>query len=207
MDARHLKFGLLACLVIAGCQSGGNTELMERELRLQEDRIYYLEDELARCCKAMQECQQGDAPVPPNGPSTPRRPSTQPAPGPGGDLPKVELEMPAVPQPGPVDSGPGPAINQMPSLFEPPTPAALSQREPPTALRIVKPRDSHANAADVKLPSVEASDEPRGPVRMRFATAAEDWSLAERAAAASQASPRTAAGSGTPSRPQWSPYR
>ena len=37
---------ILVLLLISGCRSGGNMELIERELRLQEDRIYQLEDAL-----------------------------------------------------------------------------------------------------------------------------------------------------------------
>ena len=42
----------LACLisVFAGCKSDFNQQLLERELRLQEDQIYQLQDELSDKC-------------------------------------------------------------------------------------------------------------------------------------------------------------
>jgi hypothetical protein len=47
-------------LLLAGCQSG-NTELLERELRLQEDKIYQLQFELEDCCKSLEDCGQENA--------------------------------------------------------------------------------------------------------------------------------------------------
>ena len=49
-----------ALLLVAGCQSG-NTELLERELRLQEDKIYQLQFELEDCCKSLEDCGQENA--------------------------------------------------------------------------------------------------------------------------------------------------
>jgi len=40
-------------LLLAGCRSDGSRELLERELRLQEDRIYRLEDELDDKCRQL----------------------------------------------------------------------------------------------------------------------------------------------------------
>ena len=43
------------CIVAPGCKShGSNQELLERELRCQEDRIYQLEDELDEACYALE---------------------------------------------------------------------------------------------------------------------------------------------------------
>ncbi len=39
----------LACLALAGCRSDPNTALLERELRLQEDKIYALQDRVEDC--------------------------------------------------------------------------------------------------------------------------------------------------------------
>jgi hypothetical protein len=46
-----LAVGLCAA---PGCKSHGNSELLERELRCQEDRIYQLEDELDEACYALE---------------------------------------------------------------------------------------------------------------------------------------------------------
>jgi hypothetical protein len=200
MDARYLTASLLATVLLAGCQSGGNTELMERELRLQEDRIYHLEDELARCCQAMQARQEGE--IQQTAPAPSRRP-TPPSPSvPTGPLPAVELEMPAIPGPAPT---PVPPVNETPSLFQRPRPP--SGGEPGTALRIVKPAASPPRLADANPPSIESPpDQPRPPVRMRFASAADEWSTAAAPDRQRSALPRPAAGD-APRRPQWSPYR
>ena len=44
----------ICCAVAPGCKSNGNSELLERELRCQEDRIYKLEDELDEMCYALE---------------------------------------------------------------------------------------------------------------------------------------------------------
>src|SRR5688572_13522427 len=128
MDARHLVAVLLVGL--AGCQTGGNTELMERELRLQEDRIYYLEDELARCCEAMK-CREADLAASSDGHSTakpaPARRPASAAPSGNDALPKVELDLPDAPAP----------LNSLPSLFEPGSPTSDDSKG--TAMRIVRP--------------------------------------------------------------------
>ena len=41
-----VALALTACAAAPGCKSNGDSELLERELRCQEDRIYQLEDEL-----------------------------------------------------------------------------------------------------------------------------------------------------------------
>jgi len=46
---------LVACCAAPGCKSNnGSSELLERELRCQEDRIYQLEDELDEACYALE---------------------------------------------------------------------------------------------------------------------------------------------------------
>src|SRR5262245_28231987 len=40
--------GLLVALALAGCQSGGQSDLVTRELRMQEDQIYAMEDYLSQ---------------------------------------------------------------------------------------------------------------------------------------------------------------
>lgn len=69
----------LACVACWGCQSGGNLDLVERELRIQEDRIYQLEDYIEEYQAMLESCRRendalknelesrGDTPMPPAG--------------------------------------------------------------------------------------------------------------------------------------------
>ena len=209
MDARHCITILIACCFLPGCQSGGNTELMERELRLQEDRIYYLEDQLARCCEEIQsrdrELASPGASKTSAKPTPALRNSSAPPAGVPMDttLPKVELDLPSQPAPP----------NSFPSLFDPVQPA--SENEAGTAMRIVRPP---------ARPPLLAAGQPAGPShppRMRFASTLESgptgaskrvmmqWSAAPGEHDLDQpASPRTATATSAGSRrPQWSPYR
>jgi hypothetical protein len=215
MDAHHLAMLILGSLFIAGCQSGGNTALMERELRLQEDRIYYLEDELARCSEAMQ-CAQSELAALRNGPSpalssAPARHTTASPPAATDTMPKVELELPDEPAP----------LNSLPSLFEPSSPA--SEDSQGTAMRIVRPSSAAAAATVRSTPPAAEGGETSAPPRMRFASTLENsgektsprvvmqWSAAggdRESPEAASAATRTAVSTDTvPRRPQWSPYR
>lgn len=49
MRITRLRLCVLALLLAAGCRGGGRNELIERELRMQEDKIYQLEDMLDQC--------------------------------------------------------------------------------------------------------------------------------------------------------------
>jgi hypothetical protein len=102
MDRRSFIPFALVGLAALGCASGGNTELMQRELRLQEDRIYFLEDELSEKCKELRKCQEelvrakgGEAPTgsPPAEPAG-SAPATWPS-----DTPPIEVEIPNLPSP------------------------------------------------------------------------------------------------------------
>jgi hypothetical protein len=120
---------------------------------------------------------------------------------PPDEIPKVELEMPSV------LPSPSPAINEMPSLFDPPRPSRSESAG--TAVRIVKPASSSAVAVNATPSAVEPQpDQPKwdkapSPIRMRFAT-----TIDQAPASATAATPRMAVGgSAAPRRPQWSPYR
>lgn len=47
----------MVCLVISGCHGGVETDILERELRLQEDHVYQLKDCLAHYRQLLTECQ------------------------------------------------------------------------------------------------------------------------------------------------------
>jgi len=49
---------VLACVSLTGCRSGGRKELLTRDLRLQEDRIYELEDMLDQMECQLESCRR-----------------------------------------------------------------------------------------------------------------------------------------------------
>ncbi|MBN2215964.1 MAG: hypothetical protein JW719_01175 [Pirellulales bacterium] len=57
MEVRRLEYVLLACvLALGGCRAARNTAALEQELRLQEDRIYQLQDCLQETQAALEAC-------------------------------------------------------------------------------------------------------------------------------------------------------
>ena len=58
MKRLPIAIALGLALVATGCRSGGNQELLERELRWQEDRIRHLEAHLCECEQQLQACEQ-----------------------------------------------------------------------------------------------------------------------------------------------------
>lgn len=115
---------LLATLQV-GCQSHLNSQLLERELRLQEDQIYRLQDVLDEKCARLESVVQenaslkrqlgygGGEPTPSRGPaSSPRRSSGGPSGGaPAFVPPSIELSDPAPPS-----ALPAPLLEGVPPL-------------------------------------------------------------------------------------------
>jgi len=59
MEVRRLIYLLVACLMaLGGCRAGRNTAMLEQELRLQEDRIYQLQDCLQETQASLEACSQ-----------------------------------------------------------------------------------------------------------------------------------------------------
>src|SRR5262245_23395028 len=51
---------VLLCGLLLGCQSTGRKDLMTRDLRLQEDRIYELEDMVEQLECELESCRRGE---------------------------------------------------------------------------------------------------------------------------------------------------
>lgn len=163
---------LLAAGLVAGCKSDLNQQLLERELRYQEDQIYQLQDELQEKCARLERAAQENvslrrqlgvgendpAAAPRTNPVRPR-PATA-APG----LVPPAIEAPDLPRAAP-PAGPlvPPALDGVPPLPDrseaPPSgPAAVPARPvvdgessltlPPAAMRV----DPAARPAAVALP-------------------------------------------------------
>ena len=131
-------------LVMTGCKSDLNQQLLERELRYQEDQIYQLQDELAEQCARLEHVagensslrkqlgvSAGDAATPGRG-RQPRMPGVPPAtPVP----PAIEIPDagPRLPRGGPAPRGGGPPVDLAPPTLEgvPPLPAEPGRSGPP----------------------------------------------------------------------------
>lgn len=144
-------------LGIAGCRHADvNRELVERELRLQEDELYRLHDEVAKCEKLLeaarrenavlerelQQARAGTAVPPELVPALPPAPTDPPparAPRPDSFMPPVDVAPPKV---------------EVPGLEGPPPAAPPGERSSWRSTRGVRPA-SYEQAAD------EASGEPK----------------------------------------------
>lgn len=118
-----------ACLALCGCRVDPNVPILERELRLQEDKIYQLEGQLAEHRAALESCRRqaggatGVCPLPAGPPA-----AVGPLLGPAA---KVEPSEPVVPQP-PIVELPGQPQTQMPdSLRSKIAPPAIEVPTPP----------------------------------------------------------------------------
>ena len=182
--ARRRLWVLAAATLLAGCKSDLNQQLLERELRYQEDQIYQLQDELQEKCARLDRMAgentslrrqlgvaDNDPGVAPRAnPSRPRPASAAP-----GLVPPA-IEVPDLPRSPAAPAGPlaPPALDGVPPLptrsevgptGREPTPALpVSDGEPlalPPAAAVVDPAARPASvfvpAADVRRLSFDAS--------------------------------------------------
>ncbi|MFM8578225.1 MAG: hypothetical protein ACKOCN_05430 [Planctomycetaceae bacterium] len=163
---------LLATLLVAGCRSDINQQLLERELRLQEDQIYRLQDELhQKCARLDREIvensslrrQLGMPEGTTNGQPARRLPArAAPASaGPGGlTPPKIEF----VPPP----SGIGTGNTLQPPSLKPPTgeglpPAAISPTPQGASTLPSSPAPGATIDTGARTRSAAGADESDGP--------------------------------------------
>ncbi|MFV2066077.1 MAG: hypothetical protein ACC645_03795, partial [Pirellulales bacterium] len=59
-STKHYVFAALLGLLLVGCQSSFDTDVLERELRMQEDYIYELQDEIEQYKRALGKCEKQD---------------------------------------------------------------------------------------------------------------------------------------------------
>ena len=136
--------GFLACAICAGCQNRAAQELLERELRLQEDRIYQLEDRLALAKSELNDYREGKPQTTPRSESPLQRLFNPP----GG------IDEPAAPpfEPPKIEA---PTI-EIPPLTPPKidAPAFPQQNQPPTQRPAIPPQSS-------RPPQIEAPPLPQ----------------------------------------------
>ncbi len=126
--AAALVVAVLGCMLV-GCQSHTlNSQLLERELRLQEDQIYRLQDVLDEKCARLEYVAQenaslkrqlgyGDAAPPKARPSPSTGRSSSSSGGPAFVPPTIELSDPAPPSTLPLPAAP-PVLEGVPPLPE-----------------------------------------------------------------------------------------
>lgn len=144
--ARHYGWLAAAALFAAGCKSDLNQQLLERELRYQEDQIYQLQDELADKCARLEHAagenaslrkqlgvSDADAAAPSRG-RRPRAPGVPPATTvpPAIQIPDAAPRLPR--GGGPAPRGDAPPVDLAPPTLEgvPPLPAEPGRSSPTT---------------------------------------------------------------------------
>ncbi|MFM8413854.1 MAG: hypothetical protein ACKOCX_03930 [Planctomycetota bacterium] len=161
LRSRHCRPGLVLAAALAalaaGCKSDLNQQLLERELRYQEDQIYQLQDELAEKCARLEHVagenvslrrQLGVSDTDPAAPSRGRRPRTPGVP-PAATVPPA-IEVPdAGPLPAPRGGGP-------PTDLAPPTLEGV----PPLPAEPGKPPVTSDAGEGLSLPPAAASFDP-----------------------------------------------
>jgi hypothetical protein len=190
-----LAAGIALCLV--GCKSDLNQQLLERELRYQEDQIYQLQDELAEKCARLEYVagensslrkQLGVSDADSAAPSRGRRPRTPGVPPATNVPPAIEIpDAPRLPRGGPAGQGggatpraDGPPVDLAPPTLEgvPPLPAEPGRSTPttdsgsglslPPAAAIIDPAARPIEAAGEESPVRTATTDAPPPALVRL---------------------------------------
>jgi hypothetical protein len=172
---------VMAVGVAAGCKSDLNQQLLERELRYQEDQIYQLQDELQEKCARLDSVasentslrrQLGVGDTDPVSRTRPARPTPATPAAPIAVPPAIQIpdagRGPAGPPPGAPAAIPGglapPALDNIPPL--PVKPSSVTE---PAPLSLPAPLDAAAKPASVPVAVPVAYDQPLSdgrPVRL-----------------------------------------
>lgn len=168
-----------AALLAAGCKSDLNQQLLERELRYQEDQIYQLQDELAEKCARLEHVagentslrrQLGVSDTDPAAPSRGRK-ARPPGVAPAATVPPAISVPDASPLPAP--RGGGPPVDLAPPTLEgvPPLPATSDSGESlslPPAAASFDPAARPIEAAAARVEMDAAEPPPPTLVRMSY---------------------------------------
>jgi hypothetical protein len=179
-----------AALVAAGCKSDLNQQLLERELRYQEDQIYQLQDELAERCARLEHVagentslrnQLGVSEADSAAPSRGRRPRPPGVP-PATDVPPAieSPDLPRLPRGGGGPPRSGPPVDLAPPTLEgvPPLPAEPGRVTPstdaggglslPPAAAIIDPAARPIESAEAESPVRAATADSPAPALVRL---------------------------------------
>jgi hypothetical protein len=185
-----------AALVAVGCKSDLNQQLLERELRYQEDQIYQLQDELAEQCARLEHVagentslrrQLGVSDADAAAPSRGRRPRTPGVPPATTVPPAIEIpDAPRLQRGGPAPQGGGaaprggPPVDLAPPTLEgvPPLPAEPGRVPPsteagsglslPPAAAIIDPAARPIESAEDESPVQAAAADAPAPALVRL---------------------------------------
>ena len=183
-SARRHGWLAAAALFAAGCKSDLNQQLLERELRYQEDQIYQLQDELAEQCARLEHVagensslrkQLGVSDADSAAPSRGRRPRAPGVP-PATNVPPA-IEIPDAPR---LPRGGGPPVDLAPPTLEgvPPLPAEPARATPttdagsglslPPAAAIIDPAARPIESAEAESPVQTAVADGPAPALVRL---------------------------------------
>jgi hypothetical protein len=181
---RYGRLAAAAALLAAGCKSDLNQQLLERELRYQEDQIYQLQDELAERCARLEHVagentslrrQLGVSDADQAAPARGRRPRPTGVP-PATTVPPA-IEVPDAPR---LPRGGGPPVDLAPPMLEgvPPLPAEPGRSAPttdtgsglslPPAAAIIDPAARPIESAVAEPPVQAAAAEAPSPALVRL---------------------------------------
>jgi hypothetical protein len=181
---RYGRLAAAAALLAAGCKSDLNQQLLERELRYQEDQIYQLQDELAERCARLEHVagentslrrQLGVSDADQAAPARGRRPRPTGVP-PATTVPPA-IEVPDAPR---LPRGGGPPVDLAPPTLEgvPPLPAEPGRSAPttdtgsglslPPAAAIIDPAARPIESAVAEPPVQAAAAEVPAPALVRL---------------------------------------
>jgi hypothetical protein len=173
----RLALGALCCAAAVGCKSDLSQQLLERELRYQEDQIYQLQDELQEKCARVDMLDGENASLrrqlgvsPGDAVSRPRAGSPRPSSGPIAVPPAIQIpEAIRTPSPADIPLAP-PALDNIPPL-----PVKPSASPAPAPLALPEPIEGAAapEPAPVAVPVSYAEQASDGrPVRLAVNLAA-----------------------------------
>lgn len=173
----RLALGALCCAAALGCKSDLSHQLLERELRYQEDQIYQLQDELQEKCARLDMLDGENASlrkqlgVSPGDPvSRPRTGMPRASSGPVAVPPAIQIpEAIRTPSPADMPLAP-PALDNIPPL-----PVKPSASPAPAPLALPEPADAAAAPEPVPAAVPVSYDEPLAdgrPVRLAINHAA-----------------------------------
>jgi hypothetical protein len=178
-------------LLTVGCKSDLNQQLLERELRYQEDQIYQLQDELAEQCARLEHVagensslrkQLGVSDADSAAPSRGRRPRAPGVPPATNVPPAIEIpDAPRLPRGGsPAPRGGGPPVDLAPPTLEgvPPLPTEPGRAVPttdagsglslPPAAAIIDPAARPIESAEAESPVQAAVADGPAPALVRL---------------------------------------